>query len=73
MVSILSFCFFRSAIECFANKHCLGKIDTLKHVKKNVTEMGKGSECGIGFDGFEGFEVDDQVQTYEIVEEKRHL
>jgi len=50
-----------------------GKIDTLKHVKKNVTEMGKGSECGIGFDGFEGFEVDDQVQTYEIVEEKRHL
>jgi translation initiation factor IF-2 len=35
--------------------------------------MGKGSECGIGFDGFETFEVDDQVQTYEIVEEKRHL
>lgn len=50
-----------------------GKIDTLKHVKKNVMEMGKGSECGIGFDGFEDLQQDDQVQTYEVVEERRHL
>ena len=50
-----------------------GKIDTLKQVKKNVTEMSKGSECGIGFQDFEALEVDDQVQTYEVIEEKRHL
>ena len=36
-------------------------------------EMGKGTECGIGFEDWEGLEVDDQVQTYEIVEEKRTL
>lgn len=35
--------------------------------------MSKGSECGIAFEGFEGFQVDDQVQTYQIVEEKRQL
>ena len=52
---------------------CTGKIDTLKHVKKDVQEMNKGSECGIGFDGFQEFEPDDQVQTYETIEEKRTL
>ena len=50
-----------------------GLIDTLKHVKKDVAEMGKGTECGIGFEGFEDIEMDDQIQTYEVVEEKRAL
>lgn len=62
-----------SVFTIFVLTETLGKIDTLKHVKKNVMEMGKGSECGIGFDGFEKLEIDDQVQTYEVVEEKRHL
>ncbi|KAK2612100.1 translation initiation factor IF-2 [Conoideocrella luteorostrata] len=50
-----------------------GKLDTLKHVKKDVMEMGKGTECGIGLEGFEDFQVDDQIQTYEEVKEKRTL
>ncbi|KAH7157176.1 hypothetical protein EDB81DRAFT_789041 [Dactylonectria macrodidyma] len=50
-----------------------GKIDTLKHVKKDVMEMGKGTECGIGFEEFQDLEVDDQIQTYEEVRERRHL
>jgi translation initiation factor IF-2 len=53
--------------------HCTGAIDTLKHVKKDVMEMGKGTECGIGFEGFEDLQVDDQIQTYEVLEEKRRL
>lgn len=51
----------------------LGSITSLKNVKKDVTEMRKGTECGIGFDGWEGFEVGDQVQTYEVISEKRKL
>lgn len=35
--------------------------------------MGKGTECGIGFEGFEDLEENDQIQTYEIVKEKRQL
>jgi translation initiation factor IF-2 len=35
--------------------------------------MAKGSECGIGFEDFQDLRVDDQVQTYEIIEEKRTL
>ncbi|KAJ4235560.1 translation initiation factor IF-2 [Fusarium solani] len=50
-----------------------GKIDTLKHVKKDVMEMGKGTECGIGFDDFQDLEIDDQIQTYEVLKEKRTL
>ncbi|KAK6448136.1 hypothetical protein FP744_10004386 [Trichoderma asperellum] len=50
-----------------------GKIDTLKHVKKDVQEMGKGTECGIGLEEFDGFQADDQIQTYEEIKERRSL
>lgn len=50
-----------------------GSIDTIKHGKKNVQEMGKGTECGIGVEEFEDFAEDDQLQTYEILQEKRKL
>ncbi|UNI17396.1 translation initiation factor IF-2 [Purpureocillium takamizusanense] len=50
-----------------------GLIDTLRHVQKDVMEMGKGTECGIGVEGFDDFQVDDQIQTYEEVREKRTL
>lgn len=53
--------------------HATGRIETLKHVKKDVEEMGKGTECGIGLEGFEELQIDDQIQTYEIIYEKRHL
>ncbi|KAG9250607.1 uncharacterized protein F5Z01DRAFT_640186 [Emericellopsis atlantica] len=50
-----------------------GHIDTLKQVKRNVMEMGKGSECGMAFTDFEDFQIDDQIQTYDIIEEARTL
>ncbi|WQF78408.1 Putative small GTP-binding protein [Colletotrichum destructivum] len=50
-----------------------GKIDTLKHGKKDVDEVRKGTECGIAFDGFTDLQVGDQIQTYEEVREKRSL
>ncbi|KAK4990686.1 translation initiation factor IF-2 [Elasticomyces elasticus] len=50
-----------------------GTITSLKNVKRDVTEMRKGSECGMGFDAWEGFEPGDQIQTYEEKVEKRTL
>lgn len=50
-----------------------GKIDTLKHVKKDVMEMSKGTECGVGLEDFQDIQVDDQIQAYEEVEEARTL
>ncbi|KAI7232890.1 initiation factor 2 [Hortaea werneckii] len=48
-------------------------ITSLKNVKKDVQEMRKGTECGMGFEEWEAFEVGDQIQTYEEFSEKRRL
>jgi translation initiation factor IF-2 len=48
-------------------------LESLKNVKKDVMEMKKGSECGLGFVDWNEFKVGDQIQTYEQIEEKRHL
>lgn len=42
-----------------------GKLDSLKNVKKDVTEMRKGSECGMGFSDWDDFQEGDQIQTFE--------
>lgn len=43
----------------------------MKQVKKDVTEMHKGTECGIGFENWTDFEVGDMIQSYEEKIEKR--
>ena len=48
-------------------------LDSLKNVKKDVTEMRKGSECGMAFQGWEDFQEGDQVQSYDEQHEKRTL
>lgn len=50
-----------------------GTLDSLKNVKKDVTEMRKGTECGMGFKDFEDVQEGDQVQCFEEKEEKRNL
>ncbi|KAF7876319.1 hypothetical protein EAF04_001414 [Stromatinia cepivora] len=50
-----------------------GKLDSLKNVKKDVPEMRKGGECGMGFIGWTDFQVGDQIQAYEEIQEKRYL
>jgi len=50
-----------------------GALGSLKVVKKDVTEVRKGSECGVGFEGWEGFQVGDVVQCFEEKRDKRRL
>lgn len=50
-----------------------GKLESLKHGKKDVQEMKKGSECGVGCIDFQDVQAGDQVQAYETVREKRSL
>ncbi|KAJ5551314.1 hypothetical protein N7461_006012 [Penicillium sp. DV-2018c] len=50
-----------------------GMITSLKNVKKDVTEMRKDTECGIGFEGWTAFQVGDHIQCYEEIFEKRYL
>ena len=51
----------------------LGTVTSLRNQKKDAAEMRKGTECGIGFDGFTAFEVGDLVQCYEEKSERRTL
>lgn len=51
----------------------VGKLESLKHVKKDIDEARKGSECGIGFESFQDFKVGDQIQGYEEVVTQRSL
>lgn len=51
----------------------IGKLESLKNVKKDVQEMKKGGECGIGFKGWTDFQIGDQIQAYEEKQEKRYL
>ncbi|KAH8645681.1 hypothetical protein BX600DRAFT_391104 [Xylariales sp. PMI_506] len=50
-----------------------GPLESLKHGKKDVTEIRKGSECGIGFEEFQDLQVGDQIQTVEEVHTQRTL
>lgn len=50
-----------------------GTLESLKNVKKDVMEVKKGGECGMGFESFDEFEIGDQIQAYETKEEKRFL
>ncbi|KAJ9411157.1 hypothetical protein DTO045G8_789 [Paecilomyces variotii] len=50
-----------------------GSLASLKNVKKDVVEMRKDTECGMGFEGWADFAVGDHVQCYDEIYEKRYL
>ncbi|KAI4596902.1 hypothetical protein KJ359_004812 [Pestalotiopsis sp. 9143b] len=50
-----------------------GKLESLKHVKKDIDEARKGTECGIGFEFFQDLEVGDQIQAVEEISTPRML
>jgi translation initiation factor IF-2 len=43
-----------------------GRISSLKHFKDDVREMVAGQECGIGLEGFEGFQVGDKMEAFRL-------
>lgn len=50
-----------------------GKLKTLKRFKEEVKEVREGFECGIAFENYEDIKVGDQVEVFEIIEEKKQL
>ncbi|KAK8186679.1 hypothetical protein BC567DRAFT_189893 [Phyllosticta citribraziliensis] len=50
-----------------------GTLSSLKNVKRDVSEMPKYTECGLGFDGWNAFQEGDAIQCYEEVFQKRYL
>jgi len=54
-------------------EYFIGSLDTLRHVKKDITEARKGSECGMAMDGFSGFQEGDKIQSFEQTERPGQL
>jgi len=50
-----------------------GKIISLKRFKDDAKEVLAGFECGIGVEKFNDIKVNDIIEAYELVEEKRTL
>ncbi|KAI0687126.1 initiation factor 2 [Cytidiella melzeri] len=50
-----------------------GTIETLKHLKADMTEVSKGLECGIAFAGWDELQPGDVVQVFQEVEAVRTL
>jgi translation initiation factor IF-2 len=50
-----------------------GNISSLKRFKDDVKEVASGYECGLSIQGYNDIKVGDQIEAFEIVEEKRQL
>jgi translation initiation factor IF-2 len=49
------------------------KISSLKRFKDDAREVTAGFECGLTLDNFEGIEVGDILEAYQVVEHARTL
>lgn len=50
-----------------------GQLSSLKHVKLDVSEAKKGTECGLSFENWDKFEEGDKVEAIEEIEIPRFL
>lgn len=50
-----------------------GRIDSLKRFEEDVKEVKSGYECGLSIENYDDLKVDDELETYVVVEEKREL
>ncbi|MEX0639206.1 MAG: EF-Tu/IF-2/RF-3 family GTPase, partial [Balneolaceae bacterium] len=50
-----------------------GEIDSLKRFKDDVKDVQAGYECGISIVGYNDLKVGDEIESYEVIEEKRRL
>lgn len=50
-----------------------GYLDTLRHFKDDVTEVRKGTECGLSFAEYSDLKIGDLIQSYQEIQQKRRL
>lgn len=64
---------FEGEFGCVGIQLTTGAIDTLKHLKKDVTEVRKGTDCGISFVGWNDIKEGDEIVTFTTFEVPRQL
>lgn len=65
----------KSKLKVFRNSQMIfeGYIESLKRFKEDVKEVEQGLECGVKIKDFDGIEVGDEIEAFEIVEVKQKL
>lgn len=59
-------------IDCVAI-HLAGPLESLRHLKKEINEARKGSECGMSLDRFRDVKEGDQIVSITKVERPQPL
>ena len=49
------------------NRRFAGNLETLKHLKRDIREAGKGLECGMAFEGWDDLRDGDLIQTFQEI------
>lgn len=49
------------------------QLSSLRHLKKDVNEVKKGGECGIGLGDFSEFAKGDKIELYSVQQQPRKL
>jgi translation initiation factor IF-2 len=44
-----------------------GTLDALRHIKKDILEARKGSDCGMSFEDFLDAQEADRIQSFEVI------
>jgi translation initiation factor IF-2 len=65
----------RMDVEVIRNAETIhtGRISALKRFKDDVKEVGEGFECGISVEKFDGYQVGDIIEAFQIEEIARKL
>lgn len=50
-----------------------GLLSSLKHVKDDISEAKRGTECGLSFENWDKFQAGDKIQIYEEISHPRYL
>ncbi|KAI0928636.1 hypothetical protein AcW2_004584 [Taiwanofungus camphoratus] len=50
-----------------------GRLETLRHLKRDIMEASKGTECGMAFESFDDLHPGDMIQMYQQIEKPGNL
>jgi translation initiation factor IF-2 len=59
---------FSKVVKFWTNADLSGSVETMRFLKKDVTEIRKGSECGLKLQKFDDLREGDLIQAYQVLE-----
>lgn len=51
----------------------IGRLETFRHLKNDITTASKGLECGMALENFDDLRPEDLIQCYDNIEKPKTL